>query len=684
MKCLILAAGKGSRITQAGDSKPLVPVAGVPLIERTIVAAHRAGLTDFYVVTGHNAQRVEAFLAELSVRRGVAITTLRNPAWEEGNATSLLRARDELDENFVLLMADHIFDEEILRTLIRQPLKDGEIILATDHAVTDDPLVDRDDATRVLVEDDRIVDIGKELADYNAYDTGVFSCSPAIFAATEESLRHDDPSLSGGVRRLAKEGRAGVLDVGGRSWVDVDTPGDRREAESLLYENLAKPEDGLISRAINRKFSTGIFTPLLLKISPRVTANQVSILSFGVSLVASLSFFLHHAVIGGIVVQLASILDGCDGEIARLKRTESRFGSFFDAVLDRYSDGFILFGVFYFSWTASENAALFGQYWTPLLLVTSMLAIFGNLMVSYTSAKSIVDFGYRYRGGWIAAGRGRDFRLFLLFLGGALTWVHPVTAFLAMFGVAVLTNSIVLRRIWVSWNHSRSPRPLMGLRLKAVIFDFDGTIGDTMGFLADVAVGLITENYGISKEDAASRYRETTGMDFASQLERIFPKDSRNREVATAFEARKAQGILDQPIFPEVIPTLMKLERRAVPRFVCSSTRQEIVRECLRINKIDGLLDLSLGLRPDLDKPKQIEFILERYDLDPSRVLFVSDSLLDFEFVRHTGVRFAGIRRIFDEHEFRGRGLFSVQDLTALTQVLEEPTLLRFVESVES
>ncbi len=161
MKCLILAAGKGSRITQAGDSKPLVPVAGVPLIERTIVSAHRAGLTDFYVVTGHNAQRVEAFLTDLGLRLGVIITALRNPAWEEGNATSLLRARDEMNENFVLLMAVHVFDEEILRALIRQPLKDGEIILATDHAVTHDPLLDRDDATRVLVEDDRIVDIGK-------------------------------------------------------------------------------------------------------------------------------------------------------------------------------------------------------------------------------------------------------------------------------------------------------------------------------------------------------------------------------------------------------------------------------------------------------------------------------------------------------------------------------------------
>ncbi len=69
MKCLILAAGRGSRLTRDGDSKPLVPVAGLPLIERTIATAERAGFTDFYVVTGYNAPTLEAFLSDLGSRR---------------------------------------------------------------------------------------------------------------------------------------------------------------------------------------------------------------------------------------------------------------------------------------------------------------------------------------------------------------------------------------------------------------------------------------------------------------------------------------------------------------------------------------------------------------------------------------------------------------------------------------
>ncbi len=47
MKCLIIAAGRGSRLRQRGDSKPLVPILGIALIERVIRTAVEAGADDF-------------------------------------------------------------------------------------------------------------------------------------------------------------------------------------------------------------------------------------------------------------------------------------------------------------------------------------------------------------------------------------------------------------------------------------------------------------------------------------------------------------------------------------------------------------------------------------------------------------------------------------------------------------
>ena len=668
MKCLILAAGDGGRLAQICDSKPLVRVAGLSLIERTIATAQQAGVTDFYVITGYAADRVEATLSEVGRRRRLNITTIRNLQWELGNGISLLAARERLDEPFLLLMADHVLDHAVLDRLLREPLDDGEVILAADFGVNGNHLVDLDDVTKILVDGHRLVEIGKQLGTYSAFDTGAFLCSPHIFDAAEESVREGDRSVSGAIHRLAMKGKAKVVDVRER-WVDVDTPHDLQNANRLLYQNLAKPEDGFISRAINRRISTAIVTPLLLKLSKRITANQVSVLAFVVSLVASLAFFLGLPIMGGIVIQLASILDGSDGEVARLKKIQSPFGNFFDAVLDRYSDGFILFGMFYYMLTASAVSSLLGPSSTSLIVGASMLALLGTLMVSYTSAKSVADFGYRYVGRWTAAGRGRDLRLFVLALGGVGTLIHPISVFVAVLAVALLTSGIVLWRVWISWSHFNGRLPLVGSSPKAVIFDFDGTIADTMPFLSDLAVGLLTKNYEISGAEARRRYLETTGMDFGSQIEEIFPQHPSNCTVAAAMESGKRERILQHPLFEEVVPVLRFFENRSVKRFVCSSTQETIVRGYTKNAGIDDLLDGCFGYRPGFDKGQQIEFILRHYGLRPDEVIFVGDSLMDYEFVRDKGVRFIALCRLFEENDFRDRGLFSVRDLTELASV---------------
>ncbi len=669
MKCLILAAGDGGRLSRICDSKPLVQVAGLPLIERTIATAQQAGVTEFYVTTGYAADRVEAFLSEVSRRRRVSITPIRNPDWELGNGLSLLAARDRLDEPFLLHMADHVLDQAVLDRILSEPLDDGEVILAADFGVDQNHLIDINDVTKVLTDDHRLVEIGKQLGTYSAFDTGAFLCSPRIFGAAEESVKAGDRSVSGAIRCLAMRGKAKVIDVRDHRWVDIDTPHDLQNAERLLFQNLSKPADGFISRTINRRISTAIFTPLLLKLSRRITANLVSVLAFVVSLVASLAFFIGLPIIGGIVIQLASILDGSDGEVARLKKIQSPFGNFFDAVLDRYSDGFILFGMFYYTLTASAVGSLLGPSSIPLIVGTSMLALLGTLMVSYTSAKSVTDFGYRYGGRWTAAGRGRDLRLFVLALGGVGTLIHPISVFVALLAVALLTTSIVLWRLWTSWNYSNGRSPLVGASPNAVIFDFDGTIANTMPFLSDLAVGLLTKNYEISGAEARRRYLETTGMDFGSQIEEIFPEDPRNGAVAAAMESGKKGRMLQHPLFDEVVPVLRFFEERSVKRFVCSSTQETIVRQYTKDVGIDDLLDGCFGYRPGFSKGQQIEFILRHYGLRPDEVIFVGDSLMDYEFVRDKGIRFIALRRLFEEHDFRDRGLFSVRDLTELASV---------------
>lgn len=133
MKCLIIAAGRGSRLSTNGDPKPLIPVLGLSLIERVILTAKKGGLTDFYVVTGYHGEKVRPFLDRFSQRRNINITHITNDEWEKGNGLSVLKAKKLLNENFILLMGDHIFDESILVRLRSEKIADDELMLAIDY-----------------------------------------------------------------------------------------------------------------------------------------------------------------------------------------------------------------------------------------------------------------------------------------------------------------------------------------------------------------------------------------------------------------------------------------------------------------------------------------------------------------------------------------------------------------------
>ncbi len=92
MKCLILAAGKGTRLRKRGNTKPLISLLGVPLIERTIRSAIDAGVDEFFVVTGYNGDRIRPFLDSLASRCGAKIAHLVNDDWEQGNGLSVQTA----------------------------------------------------------------------------------------------------------------------------------------------------------------------------------------------------------------------------------------------------------------------------------------------------------------------------------------------------------------------------------------------------------------------------------------------------------------------------------------------------------------------------------------------------------------------------------------------------------------
>jgi CDP-L-myo-inositol myo-inositolphosphotransferase len=435
-KCLVIAAGRGSRLASGGLPKPLFPLLGLPLIERTIVNAKRAGLEEFVVVTGYDSARVTALLDRLAVRRGITITHVVNEKWDGGNGLSVLAAREQIgDEPFVLLMADHVVEVPLLSGLLNESLETGGVCLAVDRNLNN-PLVDLDDVTKVRAAAGQLEAIGKDLEHYDAFDTGCFLCSSDLFTALAQAQKREgDESLSAGIAILAEQGKMRVHDVGDAFWIDVDDANAVARAKRALFSGLSKLGDGPVARHLNRPISMRITHHL---IDRSITPNQISFFSFALCLVAAGLFAAGGVLalaVGGLLAQVASVVDGCDGEVARLRLEESDFGGWFDAVLDRYADAFLLFGL---SWHV-----FFAAGGSPLVLFVGFMAITGSFLVSYTADKYDGLMKTRFQRGEALGFRvGRDLRILVIAVGAIIN-----LPLLALSLIAVVMNAETVRRI---------------------------------------------------------------------------------------------------------------------------------------------------------------------------------------------------------------------------------------------
>jgi choline kinase len=240
MNALSLAAGYGSRIAALAAPKPLVPVAGVSLLEWSVGQAARAGITHAVVVTGHRASEIEARLPGIADRTGVSLEACRISDWSRPNGHSLLAGAARLTGNYLLLMADHLFAAGLLQTLVQDMGRTRGAALAIDRAITG-PMIDPADATWVRRRaNGKIALIGKHLTRYDAVDCGAFIATPELAEAIAEVVAEGAAgSLSEGMQRLAERGAADTVDVTGHWWIDVDDPHMRAIAEAEAPYRLA-------------------------------------------------------------------------------------------------------------------------------------------------------------------------------------------------------------------------------------------------------------------------------------------------------------------------------------------------------------------------------------------------------------------------------------------------------------
>ena len=429
---VILAAGKGERISNTDEfvAKPLIKIFDVSLIERSIKnLINNLNVKKIYIVTGFNHEEINDHLVKLKNKLSLNVEVVFAKNWEKGNGASFLAILDKMNhQQFYLLMVDHLFNNEFYNAISKYKMNNKSYLIISR---TLSSLNDFNDATKVNVVDDKINDIGKSINDNNAFDTGFFILNSDEFNNVNKLSVREKLSLTEIIQELVQQKKLYFIEVPEDSWFDIDTSQDLTKAKNYLLNNSSsKINDGSISKYINRPISQWTTSKI---IDYPLTPNQISIAVFFISVFSGLIisiegyFFL---LLGALLAQLSSILDGCDGEIARLKLLKSRFGEWFDRVLDRYSDLFIFTGLTFHTYFIHNTLTVF---------FIGFIAVGGKIISSYTAFvyDTVVSAHNNFR-------IGRDLIIFIILIGAVLN-----IPYITLVVLAFIMNADVCKRLWI-------------------------------------------------------------------------------------------------------------------------------------------------------------------------------------------------------------------------------------------
>lgn len=433
MQAVILAAGRGERMRSLTPNKPLLPLLGMPLIERTVRTVQSCGITEIIIVTGHGHEAISDWLRNYGTHSRTAnVRLVHNPDWAETeNGASLLAAAPHVTGPFLLLMADHVYAPELIASLCSATLPPEGAVLATDLSLHRRD-IDLADVTYVQLDGDHIRKIDKQLPQHDGFDTGAFLCSPAIITLMHQENQAGRSRISDVMQVLADSRLLLAHRIDGLYWQDVDTPTMHARAEKGLLNSVAgKPADGIVARSFNRPLSKR----LTRRLAPTgISPNQVSLIAFSLGILAAMCLALGNypgLLLGGLLVQLASVVDGCDGELARLQLAPSGYGGWLDALLDRYADAAVLAGL---TWHVMQVGH------SPQWMWLGVLAISGSFVSSYSAHKADVLLP---KSDWRI---GRDTRSLLIMVGSIMA-----LPLLTLWVIAVAMNAVVLHRVFTMW-----------------------------------------------------------------------------------------------------------------------------------------------------------------------------------------------------------------------------------------
>ncbi len=315
-------------------SASLSRVGTLPILLRTIFAAQKAGATRIMVVADPTIRRKVQRALFFTGRLPESVEWIEAAAGDSHSQRLLLIVNKAPSERLVLIDGNRTYHPSLLRKAAEWNNERSALALASDD----------------------------ELA-------GIFALPVEMIRDFAERCPTQAGTLKELHASLTEMHSVVSMPVAEDQWQRVNTPEDCEAAERKLDRWLVKPTDGFYAR-LNRRISIPISRQL---IKFPITPNMVSIFTLGVG-IASAGFFAYggywSTLLGAFLCLFASILDGSDGEVARLKLQESDFGCWLETICDYAFYLFLLVGMTIGRWRSSGSRAY---------LVYGGLLLFGAL-----------------------------------------------------------------------------------------------------------------------------------------------------------------------------------------------------------------------------------------------------------------------------------------------------------------
>ncbi len=208
--------------------------------------------------------------------------------------------------------------------------------------------------------------------------------------------------------------------------------------------------------------------------------------------------------------------------------------------------------------------------------------------------------------------------------------------------------------------------------VKAVVFDLDGTLVDSMDDFGAIASSVIHKYFGVARDEALVMYRQTSGLPFFRQLKKLFGNHENIAVASAEYEEAKLGGYHRAGFYHDVLRALPLLKQAGFKLCLSSNNHEENVVK--KIGPHSVLFDVVLGFKDDFYKGSDHFLnICHRLGLTPKELVFVGDSLNDARLAYECGIRFVARLGTFHKADFDALGFETakVKNFFELAQLLE-------------